>query len=336
MKKDLHLKRYLSDKRRFADLINGFAGEGQELIKATDLVEEGSQSESTRTQKYRDRLFKAAFGVNFMVIGIEGQEKPHYLMPVRCMTYDSMEYERQTVNRRREVKALKSVSPEEWLSGFRKEDRLMPCVTLVLFFGEDWDGAKSLHELLEFAEIPKKLREMVNDYHVHILEIQKMSDTNVFHTDVKQVFDAVRCSGDPEKLKELIFNDPAFRNLDIEAYNVIVHYTHARDLFKLRDEVKKGEKIDMCQAWATMIERERNLGKSAGLIEGKAAGLREGKVAGLCEGKAYGILDVLSEHSAIPETLSDRIRAENDLSVLTGWLKLAAKAETLEDFVKGM
>ena len=55
MKNDLYLKRYLSDKRRFADLINGFAGDGRELISATDLSELGSQSESTRTQKYRDR-----------------------------------------------------------------------------------------------------------------------------------------------------------------------------------------------------------------------------------------------------------------------------------------
>ena len=159
MKKDLYLKRYLSDKRRFADLTNGFAG--------------------------------------------DGQEKPHYLMPVRCMTYDSMEYERQTVNRRREVKAMKGLAPEEWLSGFRKQDRLKPCVTLVLFFGEHWDGAKSLHELLDFTDIPKKLRDMVNDYHVHILEVQKLKDTSVFHTDVKQVFDAVRLSEDPEKFREL-------------------------------------------------------------------------------------------------------------------------------------
>ena len=33
---------------------------------------------------------------------------------------------------------------------------------------------------------------------------------------------------------------------------------------------------------------------------------------------------------------SIRILSEKGLSVLTGWLKLAAKAETLEDFVKGM
>ena len=65
-------------------------------------------------------------------------------------------------------------------------------------------------------------------------------------------------------------------------------------------------------------------------------GLREGKVVGLCEGKAYGIIDILSEYSTVPENVSTRILSEKDLSVLTGWLKLAAKAETLEDFVNKM
>lgn len=336
LKKDLYLKRYLSDKRRFADLINGFVADGRELLTAAELTGMGSQSESTRTQQYRDRLYRAAFGVNFLVIGVEGQEKTHYLMPVRCMSYDSTEYERQTIKRRREVKLMKNVSSGEWLSGFRKQDRLKPCVTLVLYFGEQWDGAKSLHELLDFTDIPEELRELVNDYRVHILEVQKLEDTSVFHTDVKQVFDAVRFSKDPEKLRELFLRDPAFRELDIEAYNVIVQYTRAGDLLTLREKHKKGETVDMCQALTMIMEEERNIGmkegEKVGMRKGKAAGLREGK----CEGKATGILDLLSEHSAVPETLSDRILAEKDLSVLTGWLKLAAKAETLEDFVNKM
>lgn len=59
MRNDLYLKRYLSDKRRFADLINGFAADGRKLLAATDLTWMGSQSESTRTQQYRDRLYTA-------------------------------------------------------------------------------------------------------------------------------------------------------------------------------------------------------------------------------------------------------------------------------------
>jgi len=316
LKNDLYLKRYLSDKRRFADLINGFAGDGRELISATDLSELGSQSESTRTQKYRDRLYRAAFGINFLVIGVEGQEKTHYLMPMRCMSYDSTEYERQAAKRRREVKLMKKLSADEWLSGFRKKDRLKPCVTLVLYFGEQWDGAKSLYELLDFTDIPKELQRMVNDYQVHILEVQKLEDTGVFHTDVKQVFDAVRLSGDPEKFRKLIFSDPAFKDLDIEAYNVIVQYTHSKDLLELKEHVKQGEKVDMCRALTMMLEEEKNVG--------------------LVEGKAYGILDILSEYSVVPKTLSDRILSENNLSILTSWLKFAAKSETLEEFTQKM
>ncbi len=163
-------------------------------------------------------------------------------MPMRCMSYDSTEYGRQSTKRRREVKLMKNLSADEWLSGFRKKDRLNPCVTLVLYFGEQWDGAKSLHELMDFTDIPKDLKRMVNDYQVHILEVQKLEDTSVFHTDVKQVFDAVRLSKEPEKFRELIFGNPAFKDLDIEAYNVIVQYTHSKDLLELKEYLKKGEK----------------------------------------------------------------------------------------------
>lgn len=62
MKKDLCLKRFLLDKRRFADVINGFIGGGETLILPEDLSLLGAQSESTRTQKYRDRLTQAAKG----------------------------------------------------------------------------------------------------------------------------------------------------------------------------------------------------------------------------------------------------------------------------------
>ena len=134
----------------------------------------------------------------------------------------------------------------------------------------------------------------------------------------------MRLSKDPEKFRELIFGDPAFRNLDSEAYNVIVQYTRSNDLLELKENMKKGEKVDMCQALTMMLEEERKVGK------------KEGRNAGLREGKAESILDILSGHSAIPETLSARILSEKDLSVLTNWLKLAAKSETLHEFIQNM
>ena len=40
---DICLKRYLSDESRFADLINGVIGEGEQLVTATDLTDMDSQ-----------------------------------------------------------------------------------------------------------------------------------------------------------------------------------------------------------------------------------------------------------------------------------------------------
>ena len=154
----------------------------------------------------------------------------------------------------------------------------------------------------------------------------------------------MRLSKNPKMFRELILGDPAFRNLDSEAYNVIVQYTHSNDLLELRENMKKGEKVDMCQALTMMLEEERKVGikegRDAGLREGRNAGLREGRNVGLREGKREGkaesILDILSGHSVIPDTLSARILSEKDLSVLSNWLKLAAKSETIEEFTRNM
>ena len=106
MEKDLQKKSYFSDEKRFADLINGIVGAGKTIVTSSDLTDmdsqtgtAGIQTAERKTRKrypgYRDLVKKAAFGVNFMVIGVENQEKVHFLMPLRCMAYDADEYKRQ-------------------------------------------------------------------------------------------------------------------------------------------------------------------------------------------------------------------------------------------------
>lgn len=70
--------------------------------------------------------------------------------------------------------------------------------------------------------------------------------------------------------------------------------------------------------------------------ENRAEGWEKGRQVGLCEGKIAGILDLLAEYGPVPEAVSQRIQSEENLSVLTGWLKLAAKSESMEDFVRKM
>lgn len=54
------------------------------------------------------------------------------------------------------------------------------------------------------------------------------------------------------------------------------------------------------------------------------------------EGKAEAILELLSDLGKIPETVKEDILQEKDLSLLTKWLKTAARAESVEQFLEAM
>ena len=63
-------------------------------------------------------------------------------------------------------------------------------------------------------------------------------------------------------------------------------------------------------------------------------GIKEGKAVGKAEGKAEDILDLLSELGDIPLSVKDKIISQKDMHILRTWLKLAAKAEDIQDFVQ--
>ena len=157
-----------------------------------------------------------------------------------------------------------------------RKSRLQPCVTLVLYYGKEWDGGKNLHELIDFTGMPRGLQKLVNDYPMHLLEIRKIEDTSVFKTDLKQVFDFIRYSEDEHKLRELVESDEAFRNMDEDAYDMAVSYTKATELVEKKKYHQIGGTVDMCKALTDMLNTERMEGGIQALImdnleEGKSA-----------------------------------------------------------------
>lgn len=73
----------------------------------------------------RDVIKRTAYGMNFVVYGVENQDTIHYAMPLRTMIYDGLGYlkEYREISRsNRTDRSLKT--QEEFLSGMRKEDRL--------------------------------------------------------------------------------------------------------------------------------------------------------------------------------------------------------------------
>lgn len=276
MERDTGLKRYFSDNERYADLVNGCSFYGRQVLKAEALTELDSQNglgfmenvfskkRKSGKPKYRDLIRKAAFGVNFLIIGMENQDEVNYLMPLRVMSYDVGEYEKQAATIRRIVKKIKGISKSEFLSGFLKDGKLHPCITYVLYYGENWDGSRDLHGILEFADISKELKKLVNNYKINLIEVRKFTHTEWFQTDLKQVFDFIRCSADKKKLKELVEQDAAFKEMDEEAYDVAVSFTGAEELVAVKKYHGKDGKVDMCKALTELLEDERIEGELEG------------------------------------------------------------------------
>ena len=83
------------------------------------------------------------------------------------------------------------------------------------------------------------------------------------------------------------------------------------------------------------IEGERigfSEGQRKGLLEGQRKGLLEGQRNGMCQ----SIVSLLSDIGNVPDELQKRIEAENDMTVLDKWLKLAARSDSFEAFEKNM
>lgn len=269
MGKDASWKKYFSDKRRYADIINGIGCEGMQLVKDTDLSDADGQ---TNEGKSKDLLCKSAFGINFALIGIENQEKIDYSFPLRNMSYDVAEYEKQAAKIRKEVRDNPvGLKAGEYMYGFRKMDNLKPVITFVLYSGvERWDGATSLKEMLDFTDIPDVLRDMTSDYKVNIIEIRQLEHTEVFQTDVRQVFDFIRYSENKNKLKQLVDADEYYQHMDEDAFEVVSLYLNSAELTRAENFRREDGRVNMCTAIREMIEDGRQEGLAEGIREGES------------------------------------------------------------------
>lgn len=62
--------------------------------------------------------------------------------------------------------------------------------------------------------------------------------------------------------------------------------------------------------------------------------LKDERMEAKAEGKAEDILLLLQELGTVPEEIAEKIMDEKGYSVLNEYLKYAAKAESIEDFVR--
>lgn len=139
----------------------------------------------------------------------------------------------------------------------------------------------------------------------------------MFQTDIRQVFDFIRCAGDKNALKELTQNDPAFRCMEEDAFDVMVQYANVPELVGIKDDYGKEGKIDMCKGLADWIAEERE----AGIETGRETGRQEGRLEGRLEGRREG------REESRNETIQTMLAADIDVAII---LKAGFTMEEIE------
>ena len=260
----------------FADMFNKFLYHGKQVINPDNLIEMdtteivvpyGEGKAGVPAQKYRDvlKLMKTDGNIAYCILGCEDQGAIHYAMPVKNMLYDSMQFARQVTKAAKSHRQEKEHKPtsDEFLSGFYKTDRLIPVVTLVIYWGPDrWDGPLTLKEM--YAEADDAVMQYVPDYKINLIAPEQMSDDEIkeFQTSLKEVMLYIKYSKDKNKLQKVTQADESFQNLDRQAAEVINVTTNS----KLKYPEGK-EKIDMCLALEEMRMDSKREGEIKGAVE---------------------------------------------------------------------
>lgn len=293
LKADTIAKDYVKDAGVFADIFNYYIYGGRQVILPEQLTERdstkivlpyGADGAVVPVQKFRDvqKLYAAMTDgkMEYVLYGAENQAEIHYAMPVKDNLYDALEYAGQVdeaaKSHRKEMKRKKeqgevpagedrkTPSAGEFLSGFWAEDRLIPSITVTVFFGsEEWDGPLSLFDMMDVSD-PEVLACMDN-YHVRLIAPAQMADEEImkFQSSMREVMLFIKYSKDKENLSRVLAaNERRFREVERRAADVIEAITNSGIKYDESEEV-----VDVCQAIREIRMEERKIGEQDGELK---------------------------------------------------------------------
>ena len=291
-KADAAVKIWLNDNERFADLFNGTMFQGEQVIlpdeledldRETDILVTDKQGGRRGMQRHRDLVKRWRRKVNLAVLACESQDRVHHAMPVRGMFQDGLFYTDQIRSLWRQHKkeardrrpGAEHLTAEEYLSRFRKTDKIYPVLNLIFYYDlKEWDGAVELYDMFQLnSELreEKLLRKYVPNYRINLVDAGNMEFPERFHSDLQQIFGMLKYRSEKEKLQSYMQENRAyFENVDVDTYQAMREFLHSeRQLKSIKQSKGKEQRINMCKA----LEDLYNDGVEKGIEEGIEKGI---------------------------------------------------------------
>ena len=147
-----------------------------------------------------------------------------------------------------------------------------------------------------------------------------MQEPERFRSCLQYIFSMLKYNSDKQKLYQYVHaHGKELEQMDgVEKRAAVVMLGGQKKLERLLKREGKGEEPVMWEALDELYE------------DGRPEGKREGKI----EGKRESILLLLGELDTVPENVKRSVCAETNIILLGKWLKLAAKSDSMEEFLK--
>jgi len=261
-------KDYMSEPKYFADSFNYYLFDGKQVIQSdnlqvldpTEMALIPKDTTVENVEKIRDVLKQCVLMADekatYLMLGIENQTDIHYALPVKNMIYDALNYGKQVSDKAKEHREKKDLRDSgEFLSGFSKDDKLKPLITLTIYFGpDDWDAPRSLKEMFETTD--ETILQFVEDYRVHLIVPKEIEDFSKFATDFGKAMRFIAASKDGDAINELQ-HTAEFQNVDIQTVQLLNACTNSKIPI-----VEGEEEVNMCKGLDDLMERHRREGKA--------------------------------------------------------------------------
>ena len=130
---------------------------------------------------------------------------------------------------------MEHLTAGEYLSRFRKKDRLIPIISLVFYYGsEPWDGPVDLYDMfrLEGTKEEKEILEKyLPNYKINLVDAERLEDVEKFSDDLQVILTMLRYRDSKEELKHYIDeNKKFFQNVDYETSQAMKAFLNMKQI----------------------------------------------------------------------------------------------------------
>lgn len=273
------LNDFLKNNQEFADIVNLSVYKGNQVLRPENLEDVGQviypQDHRGAKHELRNDVSKRCRnGHTYQIYCLENETKVSYVMPVRGMLYEAGRYMEQV----KEIHAgHEKTDYQDWgeySSGFTREDRVQPVITLVLYWSrEPWDGAGSLLDMLDISEEEKKdLSPFLNDYKVNLINMYDLEGLENCRGQLKYVLKLLKLDQDKKAIYEEVAANPEYRKLNLQTGRVLAVFLGSEKIRKYVEKNKEKGAFDMCKALDDLWKDAEQEGMERGIERGLQQG----------------------------------------------------------------